>query len=358
MRLVEVADSYNAADSSVPYSSDVLQSHSAANCSSVVTSRDVSSSDWQLKSGQYLKLSDAWCSPGSFKKKDGIDYLDCKSQQNSPSKITGRCTPLYESKDTYDVSDSHQRLSQYTTTSKMCTQQRHCLSTLNGEPQQAEFSPMTKEQFPGINYATNEKIQEILQELSLNHSILSPISSRRLAQSPSNDKHTVWQPQEIQANTFTRLSPHKTRQDGRSFHQPPDLTSLALQKMLQCKAEDVSEHSRNERHGWLLDEHQLEDCGSTLYPGSPRNLHFQWKDFLGHTELGSFPSQYSYSDSDCGSTFSGRVSCCHHSLSSSTDSFSSDTDPEHGLDQDYYAKLYGKPQPIVNFIEDLKPIYV
>ncbi|XP_066468757.1 probable G-protein coupled receptor 156 [Tiliqua scincoides] len=404
MRLVEEDDNYNAADSPVPYSSNLLQHHAVASCTSVVTSRALSSPGQELKSG--LKLSDAWYSPGTFSKKEGIDYLDFRSQQNTPSEITARCRLLNESENTYNVSNSHakdQWLSQYATTCNMGTQQQQSPSTLNGETQQPEFSPVTQKQFPGISVATNEKLQEILQELSLNHTTLSPISSWGFAQSPKDDKHMEWQPQDIQASAFTKLSPSKTRQekkipihmpglvapntwcmnerttrlqrscrgltegpwteanhtqDGSSLYQPPDLSSLELKKMHQYKAENLPEHSRNERHGWLLDKHHMEDFVSTMYPGSPRNLHLQWKDFLGHTELEFLPSQQLYSDSDSASSFSGGVTCCHHSLSSSSDSCSTDTDPEHGMDLDYCATFYGKPRPIVNFIEDLNPIYV
>ncbi|KAJ6658248.1 hypothetical protein lerEdw1_020520 [Lerista edwardsae] len=405
MRLVEIDDRCNAAVSPVPSSYDILQSHPAANCSSVVTSRDLSSCGQELKSGQYLKLSDAQCSAGSFSQKDGVDHLSCRSQQNIPSESTARCRLLNESKDACNVSNSYakdQRPFQYSMTCNMGTQQQNTLSILNGEAQQPELSPMTQKQCPGISFATNEKLQEILQELSLNHTTLSPVSSRGLVQSPKDDRHMVWQPQEIPAST--ELSPSNTwqekkipihtpgfmapdtwrvgnktacglqrrccgviehpwaeasnTQDERSLHQPPDLTSLALKKMLQYKAENLPEHSRNERHGWLLDKYQVEDCGSTLYSGSPRNRHLLWKDFLGHTRLRSLPTQHLYSDSDSGSSFSGGVTCCHYSLSSSSDSCSTDTEFDHGMDLDYCANLYGKPRPIVNFIEDLKPIYV
>lgn len=406
MRLVGVDDKCSAADSSVPYFYDFLQNHSAANCSSVVTARDLSSFGQELKSGQYLKLSDAQCRAGSLSQNDSLDHLNCKSQQNVPSESTARCRLLNESKGACSVSNSHvkdQRLFQYTMTCNMGNQQQDTLSTLNGEAQQPAFSPMTQKQCPGISFANNEKLQEILQELSLNHTTLSPMTSMGLVQSTKDDKHVVWQPQEIQASTFTELSPSKTKQkkipihtpgfmapdtwcvgnktasglqrrccglmehpwakasntqDGRSLHQPPDLPSLALKKMLQYKAENLSELSRNESHGWLLDRYEVEDCVATPHPGSPRNCHLPWKDFLGHTGLQSLPSQQLYSDSDSGSSFSGGVTCCHYSLSSSSDSYSTDTEFEHGMDLDYCANFDGKPRPIVNFIEDLKPIYV
>uniref|UniRef100_A0A670JQI0 G protein-coupled receptor 156 n=1 Tax=Podarcis muralis TaxID=64176 RepID=A0A670JQI0_PODMU len=89
--------------------------------------------------------------------------------------------------------------------------------------------------------------------------------------------------------------------------------------------------------------------------------------FLTHTVLGPVPSQCFYPDSDSGSSSSGRVThcdrrqrceVCHDCLSSSSDSCITDTDHELSVALDYCAKLYGKRQPVVNFIEDLEPTYV
>ncbi|XP_053153704.1 probable G-protein coupled receptor 156 isoform X11 [Hemicordylus capensis] len=420
MRLVAMKENDNAADCPFPSTAHLLQGHSVTSCSPTTAespSRDPSSSGQELKSWQYPKLSHSQCDPGSISTKSCISYLECRSQWNVPPEIASRYRLLNRSENIADHSsakdDQGQWLSQYTTTLSMNTLQEPLgqsspkFSSLSRETKQSLPLLLTKKQLPGIGYMNGGKLQESFQELDMNHITVMQASPKGYEQSPDCGKYMVWQPQEIQEDNFTKLHPFKTRQeetvsipqfgslapetwcsvnkaarrtqssgpgltelpwaaasdskDGRSLHQQPSVSLSVLKKMLHYKAETWSECSSNEGHGWLLDKHQVENCGSTLYPTSPKDLHHN-QSVLKHTRLDS-----GLVCPDSGSSSSGslihchhRQYCevCHHTLSSSSDSSVTDTDLEPGMALDYCAKLYGKPQPIVNFNEDLEPTYV
>ncbi|XP_061484212.1 probable G-protein coupled receptor 156 [Rhineura floridana] len=405
MRLVTAEDNYNAVDSQFPSASN-----SAVNCSYLATddpTRHLFSSG----------LSNLQCRPRLFSEKDFADDQECTNlhQQN----ILPEITAVYRSLNGYkDVAghlsakgDQDQWHTRYTTTLSMDTVQeplRQSLSTLSGEAKQP---PVPQKHLPGISYVSSEKLQEILQELSMNNISVTQMSPGGPEQSADCEMCTIWKPQEIQAD-FMKAGPCKLRQEKelpihmpgpvtpdtlhivskttsrrqRSFsgltefpqtaasdtkgrgllHQPPSSPSPVLNKTLNHKNENWFKCSTNEGHKWLLDKHQMENGVSTLYHSRSRSLH-QQQNFLTHTVLPPLSSQHFCPDSDSGSSSSGRATHCHHrqrcevchcSLSSSSDSCITDTDPELDIALGYSAKHFGKPQPIVNFHEDLEPTYV
>ncbi|XP_034953353.2 probable G-protein coupled receptor 156 [Zootoca vivipara] len=409
VRLVTAEDKYNTIDSPFPPSS-----YSAANCSYAAVENPMSypfSPGQGLNSRQHPRLSHSQCKPGLLSKKDSTDDLEHTNQhrQNILAEIAAEYRLLNGCKNVAGhSSDQDQWFPQYTTTLSMGTLQDPLGQSFSTPREEAKQPCMPQRQLPGMSHVSSEKLQEILQELSMSHVAIAQVSPRAPEQSVDGNMCTLWEPEETQAGEPMRLSPCKSRQgwetpspmapetwrivdkatrgrqrsfsgltefhqaaagdteDRCSLHQPPSSSSPVVKKTLNYKAENWSKHSSNEGCGWLLDKGQGKNCVSTLYLSRSRNL-CRHQNFLTRAVLGPVPSQHFYPDSDSGSSSSGRVTHCHHrqqcdvchySLSSSSDSCITDTGPELGVALDYCAKLYGKPQPVVNFIEDLEPTYV
>nr|XP_034953356.1 probable G-protein coupled receptor 156 isoform X4 [Zootoca vivipara] len=409
VRLVTAEDKYNTIDSPFPPSS-----YSAANCSYAAVENPMSypfSPGQGLNSRQHPRLSHSQCKPGLLSKKDSTDDLERTNQhqQDILPEIAAGYRPLNGCKNVAGhSSDQDQWFPQYTTTLSMGTLQDPLGQSFSTPREEAKQPCMPQRQLPGMSHVSSEKLQEILQELSMNHVAITQVSPRAPEQSVDGNMCTLWEPEETQAGEPMRLSPCKSRQgwetpspmapdtwrivdkatrgrqrsfsgltefhqaaagdteDGCCLHQPPSSSSPVVKKTLNYKAENWSKHSSNEGCGWLLDKGQGKNCVSTLYLSRSRDLR-RHQNFPTHAVLGLVPSQHFYPDSDSGSSSSGRVTHCHHrqhcdvchySLSSSSDSCITDTGPELGVALDYCAKLYGKPQAVVNFIEDLEPTYV
>ncbi|XP_028568664.2 putative G-protein coupled receptor 156 isoform X2 [Podarcis muralis] len=407
MRLVTAEEKYNAIDSPFPPSS-----YSAANCSYAAVENPMSSpfSPGQgLNSRQHSRLSHSQCKPGLLSQKDSTDDLERTNQhqQKILPEIAVGYRPLNGCKNVAGhSSDQDQWFTQYTTTLSMGTPQDPLGKSCSTPREEAKPPCMPQRQLPGTSYVSSEKLQEILQELSMNHVAVAQMSPRGPEPSVDCNMCTLWEPEESQAEESMKLSPCKSRQgrknpssmapdtwhfvdnatsrrqrcfsgltefhqaaagdteDRCSLHQPPSLSSPVVKKRLNYQAENWSKHSSNDGCGWLLDKCQGKNGVSTLYLSRSRNLRHH-QNFLTHTVLSAVPSQRFYPDSD--SSSSGRVThcdrrqrceVCHDRLSSSSDSCITDTDPELSVALDYCAKLYGKRQPVVNFIEDLEPTYV
>ncbi|XP_054858174.1 probable G-protein coupled receptor 156 [Eublepharis macularius] len=412
-RLVASEDDREAIDSPFPSAYSCPWDLSAADCSSKATEdtpRDLSLPGQEQNTWQILQFSNSPPIPGSSNKNECVGDPKCTSQPNLPPEIPDRCRPLSRAKNISDCSggpdDRHKWLFQYAapcSTGALQEPLRKNFSILSVGAEQDQVRP----QLPGISYVSRDKLQEVLQELSMDHKASSQTSTRGAEQSAACEWSTGGWPQEIQATTLTRLSPFKIEAETKiptclpgstvpdawcimnrrasrsqrshskisqfpwatesdtteqhSLHQPLSFPSSVCKGRLNYKAENWSEHPSREESNWLLDKHPMENCAPLLCPGSPMTFHHQPRDFASRTAQ-------LYLDSDSSSTASsGGARCCHHrhccdlchhSLSSSSDGCSTDMDSEPSISLYYGSNLFGKPQPIVNFNEDLEPTYV
>ncbi|CAM4464645.1 probable G-protein coupled receptor 156 isoform X2 [Lepidochelys kempii] len=302
------------------------------------------------------------------------------------------------------------------------------LSAVDGRAEQPKSSAAFEEQPSKVS----EKLQEILQELSIGGIVSAQASSRGPRQPSHNAEHeksAAWRPWESHTGVCTYLSPYRTRRrrrripvhppstyfpasmtpqawclpnkavsrtqsgqstwsrdrltqtspdkasdtsDGRFLYQPSPSSSV-INKMcnfqLKHRKNRPEEQSR-EGNGRVSNKHQgsaqVKSHNALLYPPSPLSLQQQQGDAGRHLEQPLVPSLCLYPDSDSSSSSEEMFSCCHkphceicfHSPGDSSDSCTTDTDPEPSGSLAHWAKLYGRPQPIVNFKDDLKPTLV
>ncbi|XP_019404258.1 PREDICTED: probable G-protein coupled receptor 156 isoform X3 [Crocodylus porosus] len=270
---------------------------------------------------------------------------------------------------------------------------------------QAESSTMMKEQPLRFNYVSSEKLQEILQELSLGSMVgaqTSPWGSRQARHSAQQERRSVWRSQE------KNLSPYMTWRRRRiPLHSPPPSYPGSASPLVWCvvnqtvgraaggqgcdevvcvpqaKAGDHSDgrslgqtsssspadngQDQPEQHNHVSSKHpgldQAKNCSTLRHP-----LHtlLQEEDALRELRRPLMPSLYCYPDSDSSSSSEEVFHCCHRPYCEicfqdpcvSSDSSVTDTDPEPGEPLALRTKLYGRPQPIVNFKEDLTPTFV
>ncbi|XP_060546241.1 probable G-protein coupled receptor 156 [Pantherophis guttatus] len=390
MRLVATEDNHSVADSPFLSTSILLPSHSTANFSSAAIEKLPFSLSQELKPWQNSNLSNSQYVAGLLSEKRSIDDLEHTNKENMSLDITAKCK-LVNKKHSGAKYDEEQWFSQSST---LLTRERlheHSFSTLSKGARQPHFSALKQKQSPEVSSASNKRIQENFQDLSVDHVTTMQPSSR--GPKYNYERRIRLQPKEIQkevpfnfsgsmasgiqcgvnksANRMQRMSrlieypwsaPRCTK-DGDYLHQPPPLPSLVLKNPLETKPDSGFESLYNQDYGLLLDNHLVGNCASTFYPTNLKNFHYQQKDFLTRAIPGLSPFQHFYFDS--GSSSSGETTYCHHtqaceichcSLSSSSDSCMIDTDPEYSMLN--YAKLYSKPKQIVNFNEDLEPTYV
>ncbi|XP_039401559.1 probable G-protein coupled receptor 156 isoform X4 [Mauremys reevesii] len=302
------------------------------------------------------------------------------------------------------------------------------LLAVDGRAEQPDSSAATKEQPSKVS----EKLQEILQELSIGGIVsaqASPRGPRQPSHNAEHEKSAAWRPWESYTGICTYLSPYRTRRrrrripvhppstyfpasmtpqawcltnkpvsrtqsgqstwscdgltqtsldkagdtsDGRFLYQPSPSSSV-IDKMssFQLKhRKNWSEEQSREGNGQVSNKHQgsaqVKNYNALLYPPSLLSLQQQQGNAGRDLEQPLVPSLCLYPDSDSSSSSEETFSCCHrphceicfHSPGDSSDSCTTDTDPEPGGSLAHWTKLYGRPQPIVNFKDDLKPTLV
>ncbi|XP_058023986.1 probable G-protein coupled receptor 156 [Ahaetulla prasina] len=389
MRLVAIEDNHSVAGSPFLSTSLLLPSHSTANFSSVAIENLPFSLRQELKPWQNSKLSNSQYVAGLLSEIRSIHDVEHTDQENISLDITAKCKLV--NKHSGAKYDEEQWFSQSST---LLTRERlheQSFSTLSKGARQPHFSALKQKQSPEVSSVSNKKLQENMQDLSVNYITTMQPSSKEPKY--NYERRMRLQPKEIQkkvpfnfsgsmasgiqcgvnksTNRMQRMSklieypwsaPRSTR-DGDYLHQPPPLPSLVLKNPLETKPDSESESLYNQGYDLLLDNHLVGNCESTFYPTNLKNFHYKQKDFLTRAipALSSF--QHFYFDS--GSSSSGEGTYCHQtqaceicrcSLSSSSDSCMIDTDPEYSMLD--YAKLYSKTKQIVNFNEDLEPTYV
>ncbi|KAH0628683.1 hypothetical protein JD844_010105 [Phrynosoma platyrhinos] len=375
MRLVAIADD-SVVDSPFPSSPQLLKAHSAANCSSMGAenqSRDSFSLGQELKPWQFPQLPNSQCRLGFYTKKDCTNYQE-PTTPPIPFDITARCKLMNDYKKTADdfssKDDQDQRLCQFINTFCMdAVQEPSRLSTPSGEAKQGKLSIVTSN--PEIIHGRSKTLQETLQDLGMNRITNTQMSSRVSKESVEYDMNIKCQPQDIQADIMKH---YETRQQGES---PIALNSLCSLNKTASRMQtsgigsagaaisDTKDGSSLHHLPSLLaseGKETLQDNAKTLlYLSSIRNLHqYRQKGFLMHTLQGPGSDASSSSSGADPLDFHYRHSCefCHCRLSSSSDSYITDTDSELGMAQGSFAKHSDKSQPIVNFNEDLEPTYV
>uniref|UniRef100_A0A8C4VFE9 G protein-coupled receptor 156 n=1 Tax=Gopherus evgoodei TaxID=1825980 RepID=A0A8C4VFE9_9SAUR len=172
--------------------------------------------------------------------------------------------------------------------------------------------------------------------------------------------------------TQTSLDKAGDTSDGRFLYQPSPSSSI-INKMssFQLKhRKNWPEEQSREGNGPVSNKHQgsaqVKNYSALLYSPHPLSLQQQQGNAGRDLEQPLVPSLCLYPDSDSSSSSEEMFSCCHrphceicfHSPGDSSDSCTTDTDPEPGRSLAHWTKLYGRPQPIVNFKDDLKPTLV
>ncbi|XP_048797498.1 probable G-protein coupled receptor 156 isoform X2 [Lagopus muta] len=242
---------------------------------------------------------------------------------------------------------------------------------------------------PKVSYVSSEKLQEVLQELSLDSRTCSP----------AFPTHTggVCGAQGGHPTIRSSLSPYLTRRRRRVL-LPPTSIGLPASPRAWCTAgsrpgtrshgepaglgparegegagrglpqPSLSSPSIPAKgwpgpRGWAVSGTELEGC---------RNISLQdWRQWssLGVPAHPILHSLYHYPDSDSSSSSEEVFPCCHRpccqlclqsprgSLGSSSSS-STETDTEPGGAVGCWLEPQGKTQPVVNFKEDLKPTFV
>lgn len=243
---------------------------------------------------------------------------------------------------------------------------------------------------PKVSYVSSEKLQEVLQELSLDSRTCSP----------AFPTHTggMCGAQGGHPTIRSSLSPYLTRRRRRVL-LPPTSIGLPASPRAWCTAgsrpgtrshgepaglgparegegagrglpqPSLSSPSIPAKgwpgpRGWAVSGTELEGC---------RNISLQdWRQWssLGVPAHPILHSLYHYPDSDSSSSSEEVFPCCHRpccqlclqsprgSLGSSSSSSSTETDTEPGGAVGCWLEPQGKTQPVVNFKEDLKPTFV
>ncbi|NXD78670.1 GP156 protein, partial [Halcyon senegalensis] len=254
------------------------------------------------------------------------------------------------------------------------------------------------ESSPKVSYVSSEKLREILQDLSLDGKTYSPALPGGLlygSQGPPAEQGRRWGAQEGYPGICTPLSPYLARR-RRRIPLPPASTRFPghMSPHTSRGVKDPGSWGQGEsacislgREGKVTGEELLnppapsspairgEGClqpeGGPGWPetqrSSPCTLQEQQQQ-QGALRVPAEPSLrslYYYPDSDSSSSsseemFHGchRPCCevCFQSPRSSLCSSSTDTEPSGCVG--HRTEHYGRPQPTVNFKEDLKPTFV
>ncbi|XP_070598003.1 probable G-protein coupled receptor 156 isoform X2 [Erythrolamprus reginae] len=391
MKLVAIEDNHSASGSPLLSTSLLLPSRSTAKFSSMATENLPVSLSQELELWQNSKLSNSQYKAGLLSEKRSIDDLEHIDQDNISLNVTAKCK-LVNKQHSDAKYDEEQWFSQ---SSNLLTREalhEHSFSTLSKRARQPHFSAPKQKQSPEVSSVSNKKIQENLQDQSVNH--ITTMQPSSMEPKYNYEGRMRLQPKEIQKkvpfNSFcsisssiqcsvnnstnrmqrmSRLIEHPwsatgSTKNGDYLHQPPSLPSLVLKNPLESKPGNGFQSLYNQSYGLLLDNHPIGNCASTFYPTNVRNCHYQQKDFLRRAIPGLSPFQHFYFDSSSSSSGEGEGTYCHqtqahevcHCSLSSSDSCMTDTDPEYSMLD--YAKVYSKTKQIVNFNEDLEPTYV
>ncbi|XP_072202701.1 probable G-protein coupled receptor 156 isoform X2 [Excalfactoria chinensis] len=259
--------------------------------------------------------------------------------------------------------------------------------------EQDALAGVTVEHPPKVSYVSSDKLQEVLQELSLDSRTCSPVLPT----------HTggMWRAQEGHPAIHSSLNPYPTWRWQRVL-VPPTSTGLPASPRAWCTAgsrPDTRSHGEpvglglgkeNEGAGRGLPQPSLSSpsipakgwlglqgwavSGTELEGHRNASLQdWQQRSSLGVPTRPILHSLYHYPDSDSSSSseevFPCRHRpCCQHCLqsprgplsrsSSSSSSSSTETDMEPGGAMGRWLEPQGKTQPVVNFKEDLKPTFV
>ncbi|OXB68910.1 hypothetical protein ASZ78_005347 [Callipepla squamata] len=243
---------------------------------------------------------------------------------------------------------------------------------------------------PKVSYVSSEKLQEVLQELSLDSRTCSP----------ALPVHTgrLWGAQEGNPAVRSPLSPYLARRRRRVL-LPPTSTGIPASPRARCTAGGRPGTRSHGEPAGLGPAGEGEGAGRGLPQpslSSPSVPHKGWpglrgwalsgteldgrrntplQDWQQRSSLGVparpiLQSLYHYPDSDSSSSSEEVFPCCHRpccqlclqsprgSLGSSSSSSSTETDMEPGRAVGRWLEPQGKTQPVVNFKEDLKPTFV
>nr|XP_047903572.1 probable G-protein coupled receptor 156 isoform X3 [Anser cygnoides] len=262
------------------------------------------------------------------------------------------------------------------------------------EPGQDVSATVSREHPPKVSYVSSEKLQEILQDLSLDGRTCSPAFPAR--------GMGMWGAQEGYPAARNPLSPYLTR---RRRHVPLPLASagfpMSPSPRPRCAASSAVSRLGTRGRGEparLAMGREGEGADRGLRYPAPSSLSIPtegWPEPQGWEASGTGPeihhdaspwdwrqrgapgmparpalhSLYHYPDSDSSSSSEEMFPCCHRpccqaclhsprgSLGSSSSS-STDTDTEPGGAAGCWLEPQGRAQPVVNFKEDLKPTFV
>ncbi|NXA52135.1 GP156 protein, partial [Nothocercus julius] len=280
---------------------------------------------------------------------------------------------------------------------------------------------VSRAQATRVNYVSSEKLQEIVQELSLDSKISSPASPRatpRGSQGPPCDRNGPWRAQGTYPDAYAPLSLDLARRRRRiPLPAPSACFPGSVSPRAWCVVNKAVSRMRGGRSTWSREESariSLEEGDGSggrrpLYQTAPpavaasAELCPQPAELQGWPEPGArasavpamcpgigreqsrddflhllppqrdaprepvqpFPrSPCYYPDSDSSSSSEEMFHCCHRPYCElcfqgpldSLDSSSTDTEP--GGSEGCWAEHHGRPQPVVNFKEDLKPTFV
>ncbi|XP_062427739.1 probable G-protein coupled receptor 156 isoform X2 [Rhea pennata] len=333
--------------------------------------------------------------------------------------------------------DMEEDIPEYSPTStqerRMSPRTGHPLQQLPGQELSAacrgaelqESDGMTRAQSARVNYVSSEKLQEILQELSLDgkiNSLASPQGPWRSSQGSPCERNGARRAQGYYPDICSPLSLDLMRQRRKIPLPLPSacfpgsmsprtwcVVNKAVSRMrggLSTRSHEESTHvspeeggdtggrrllyqlvpspsaistelclQSEERQGWH--EPQIQEVGSAVPVVCPGTDQEQTHDAFLHLlppqqDIPREPAQpfphspCYYPDSDSSSSSEEMFHCCHRPYCElcfqgpldSLDSSSTDTDTEPGRSFGRWAGHRGKPQPIVNFKEDLKPTFV
>ncbi|XP_065598174.1 probable G-protein coupled receptor 156 isoform X1 [Cyrtonyx montezumae] len=241
-----------------------------------------------------------------------------------------------------------------------------------------------------VSYVSSEKLQEVLQELSLDSRTCSPALPMHAGR--------MWGAQEGSPAVRSPLSPYLTRRRRRVLLAPTS-TGIPASPRARCTAGSRPGTRSHGEPARLGPAREGEGAGRGLpqpslsspsipakgWPGlrgwalsgteldGRRNSPLQdWqhRSSLGVPARPILQSLYHYPDSDSSSSSEEVFPCCHRpccqlclqsprgSLGSSSSSSSTETDMEPGRAVGRWLEPHGKTQPVVNFKEDLKPTFV
>ncbi|NXA38268.1 GP156 protein, partial [Eudromia elegans] len=265
-----------------------------------------------------------------------------------------------------------------------------------------------------VNYVSSEKLQEILQELSLDSKVSSPASPRgttRGGQGPPCDREGTWRALGTCAEPCAPLSLDLPRRPRRlPLPATPARFPGSASPRARCAVNKAVSRVRGARGAWsregsprvsLEEEDSAGGAGplsQAVPPSAGAELCLQSAERQGRPEPGAqaacpgvgqeqrhddvlrllpaqrdaprepvqpFPrSPCYYPDSDSSSSSEELFPCCHRPycelcFQGPLDSLdSSSTDTEAGGAAGCWPEPHGRPRPIVNFKEDLKPTFV